>query len=52
MDVQLAEHKIIAALRHRHFFTLAELNQAIHEPVEKLNQRLFVEMRDRPTRTS
>jgi transposase len=35
------ERWVIAALRHRRFFSLAELNQAIRELVEKLNQRPF-----------
>src|SRR5207248_3123836 len=30
---------IVAALRHRKFFSLAELNQAIRELLTKLNQR-------------
>ncbi|HEV2463345.1 MAG TPA: IS21 family transposase [Acidobacteriaceae bacterium] len=41
VGVQIAERWIIAALRHRQFFSLAELNQAIRELVEKLNQRPF-----------
>jgi hypothetical protein len=32
---------IVAALRHRQFFRLAELNQAIRELLDKLNQRPF-----------
>jgi transposase len=39
--VLLVERWIIAALRHRNFFSLAELNQAIRELLEKLNQRPF-----------
>src|SRR5215470_1076731 len=39
--VLLAERWILAALRHRKFFSLAELNQAIRELLEKLNHRLF-----------
>jgi transposase len=31
----------VAALRHRKFFSLAELNQAIRELLDKLNQRPF-----------
>jgi transposase len=41
VGVQIAERWIIAALRHRRFFSLAELNQAIGELLEKLNQRPF-----------
>ena len=32
---------ILAALRHQQFFSLAELNAAIHEKLEELNQRPF-----------
>lgn len=39
--VLLAERWIIAALRHRQFFSLAELNEAIAELREKLNHRPF-----------
>ena len=39
--VQIAERWIIAALRHRRFFSLGELNLAIRELLEKLNQRPF-----------
>jgi transposase len=39
--VQLVERWIVAALRHRKFFSLAELNQAIRELLTKLNQRPF-----------
>ena len=39
--VLVAERWILAALRHRKFFSLAELNQAIRELLEKLNQRPF-----------
>jgi transposase len=41
VGVQIAERWIIAALRHRKFFSLPELNRAIRELVEKLNQRPF-----------
>lgn len=37
--VQLAERWIIAALRHRKFFSIAELNQAIRELRDRINQR-------------
>ena len=39
--VLLAERWIIAALRHRKFHALAELNEAISELLEKLNRRPF-----------
>jgi len=39
--VLLAERWIIAALRQRQFFALAELNQAIGELLGRLNQRPF-----------
>jgi len=39
--VQVVERWIVAALRHRKFFSLAELNQAIRELLTKLNQRPF-----------
>lgn len=39
--VLVAERWIIAALRHRRFYALAELNEAIAELLEKLNQRPF-----------
>ena len=41
MQVLLAERWIIAALRHRKFHALVELNEAISELLEKLNQRPF-----------
>ena len=37
----MAERWILAALRHRKFFSLAELNQAIRELLHKLNHRPF-----------
>ena len=39
--VLLVERWIVAALRHRRFFNLAELNQAIAELLVRLNQRPF-----------
>jgi len=39
--VQLVERWILAALRNRSFFSLAELNQVISELLEKLNNRPF-----------
>ena len=39
--VLVVERWIVAALRHRKFFSLTELNQAIRELLAKLNQRPF-----------
>src|SRR5262249_49022983 len=39
--VLLAERWIIAALRHRKFFSIDELNQAIRQLLERINQRPF-----------
>ena len=39
--VLVVERWIVAALRHRKFFSLFELNQAIRELLERLNQRPF-----------
>ena len=39
--VQVVERWILAALRHRTFFSLAELNAAIAELLERLNTRRF-----------
>jgi transposase len=39
--VQVVQRWIVAALRHRRFFSLAELNAAIRERLEALNQRPF-----------
>ncbi len=39
--VQVAERWIVAALRHRQFFSLEELNLAIRELLSKLNHRPF-----------
>ncbi|PYT44939.1 MAG: IS21 family transposase [Acidobacteria bacterium] len=41
VGVQVVERWIIAALRHQKFFRLADLNQAIRELLERLNQRPF-----------
>jgi transposase len=41
VGVQVAQRWIVAALRHRKFFSLAELNAAIRELLVKLNQRPF-----------
>jgi transposase len=39
--VQIVQRWIVAALRHRRFFSLAELNTAIRGRLEALNQRPF-----------
>ena len=39
--VQVVERLILAALRHRTFFSLSELNAAIAELLERLNRRPF-----------
>jgi len=39
--VQLVQRWVVAALRHQRFFSLSELNQAIQELLNKLNQRPF-----------
>ena len=39
--VQVVQRWIVAALRHRKFFTLEELNEAIRELLARLNQRPF-----------
>jgi transposase len=41
VGVQIAQRWIVAALRHRKFFSLSELNRAIRELLEKLNHRPF-----------
>ena len=41
VGVQVVERWILAALRHRTFFSLAELNEAIAERLEWLNARPF-----------
>lgn len=41
VGVLIAERWILAALRHRKFFSLAELNRAIAELLDKLNHRPF-----------
>lgn len=39
--VQIVERWVLAPLRHRTFFSLAELNRAIREGIEALNNRPF-----------
>ncbi len=41
VGVQIVERTILAALRNRQFFSLAELNAAIAELLSRLNQRPF-----------
>jgi len=40
VGVQIVERWILARLRNRRFFSLAEVNQAIHELLEDLNRRV------------
>lgn len=42
--VQNAERRILAALRHQSFFSLAEVNRAIRKLLEELNNRPFQKM--------
>jgi transposase len=42
--VQIVEREILAPLRHRTFFSLAELNAAIRERLEKVNSRKLQKM--------
>ena len=39
--VLVVERWVVTALRHRRFFSLSDLNQAIRELLEKLNHRPF-----------
>jgi transposase len=41
VGVQIAQRWILARLRHRQFFSLTELNEAIAELLEELNRRPF-----------
>ena len=41
VGVQITQRWIVAALRHRKFFSLGEMNRAIGELLDKLNQRPF-----------
>ena len=41
VGVQIVERWVVAALRHRQFFRLEDLNRAIRELLERLNQRPF-----------
>lgn len=41
VGVQVVERWILAALRHQKFFRLADLNKAIRDLLERLNQRPF-----------
>ena len=44
VGVQIAEREILAALRHRTFFGLAEANAAIAERLKTLNERPFAKL--------
>jgi len=44
VGVQIAERKILAPLRHRTFFSLAEANAAIPERLRGLNERPFAKL--------
>ena len=48
--VQVAQRWIVAALRHRKFFRLADLNEAIAELLDRLNDRPFRKRRRQPRR--
>ena len=50
VGVQIAQRWIVAALRHRKFFSLGEMNRAIGELLDKLNQRPF-KKREGPRRS-
>jgi len=39
VSVQIAQRWVLAALRHRTFFTLADLNAAIGERIDGINER-------------
>ena len=41
VGVQIVERWIVAALRHHRFYSVAEINEAIAELLERLNQRRF-----------
>jgi len=41
VGVQIVERWIVAALRHRRFYSVAEINEAIAELLERLNHRRF-----------
>ena len=41
VGVQIVERWIVAALRHRHFYSVAEINEASVDLLERLNQRRF-----------
>jgi transposase len=47
VGVEVVERWIIAALRHHKFFRLEEVNRAIRELLERLNQRPFRSAKDR-----
>jgi hypothetical protein len=41
VGVQIAQRWVIAALRHRRFFSITELNEAIVELRDRINKRRF-----------
>jgi transposase len=41
VGVQIVERWIVAALRHYHFYSVTEINEAIAELLERLNHRRF-----------
>jgi transposase len=42
VGVQIVERWIVAALRHHHFYSVADINEAIAELLQRLNHRRFV----------
>jgi len=43
--VQIIEREVLAPLRHRTFFSLAEMNTAIREKLAEVNERLFQKLK-------
>jgi hypothetical protein len=41
VGVQIVERWIVAALRHHHFYSVADINEAIAELLQRLNHRCF-----------
>ena len=50
MAVQIVERWIVAKLRNRRFFSLAELNAAIRDCVTQLNARVTRHLGNEPAR--
>jgi hypothetical protein len=50
--VLLVERWIIAALRHRRFFSIEELNQAVRELRDRINQGHSASAKDHERRSS